>query len=124
MSDPATIKMLEEELEMKFMPVADYESAQQEISKSQSTLDEIQTKLESREKELEEATAKLKAVQDEKDELMKNPKFAALDNFCEGCKWGGPGNCGARVQYMMDTYNLGKVAAMLDLMDKDKCKKN
>ena len=124
MSDPATIKVLEEELEMKFMPVADYEAAQQEISKSQSTLDEIKSKLESREKELEEATTKLKAVQDEKEELMKNPKFAELDNFCEGCKWGGPGNCGARVQYLMDTYNQGKIAVMLDLMGKGLCKKN
>mmetsp|Transcript_13990 Transcript_13990/g.22968 ORF Transcript_13990/g.22968 Transcript_13990/m.22968 type:complete len:270 (-) Transcript_13990:203-1012(-) len=123
MSDPATLQQIEAEMDMKFMSIKEYEAAKQEIQASQTVFDEVKSKLETREKELEELNTKFQAVVDEKAELMKHPKFAGLDNFCEACSWGGPGSCGARVEYLMNTYNVGKVAAMLDLMGKDKCKK-
>mmetsp|Transcript_28715 Transcript_28715/g.48821 ORF Transcript_28715/g.48821 Transcript_28715/m.48821 type:complete len:270 (+) Transcript_28715:84-893(+) len=123
MSDPATLAMIEAETDMKFMPAVDYEAAKKEIEDSQTTLEAVKVKLEERTAELEEVTKSMQALEEEKEALMKDPKMAELDNFCSGCSWGGSANCGARVQYLMDTYNNAKVSAMLALMEQGKCKK-
>mmetsp|Transcript_24217 Transcript_24217/g.36052 ORF Transcript_24217/g.36052 Transcript_24217/m.36052 type:complete len:268 (-) Transcript_24217:165-968(-) len=122
MSDPATLAMIEAETDMKFMPAVDYEAAKKEIEDSQSSLEAIKLKLEERTAELEEVAKSMKALEEEKETLMKDPKITEVANFCTGCSWGGPGNCGTRVQYLMDTYNNAKITAMLALMEQGKCK--
>lgn len=122
MSDPATLAMLEAETDMKFMSAVDYEAAKKEIEDSQTSLEAVKLKLEERTAELEEVTKSMQGLVEEKETLMKDPKIAEVANFCTGCSWGGPGNCGARVQYLMDTHNNAKITAMLGLMEQGKCK--
>lgn len=106
---------------MKFMTVTEYDAAKKEIEDVETTLKQLTEKLEERTKELEKLGVDLAAAVEEKNTLLKDPKLAEVDQFCSSCKW-GPTNCGARVEYVMNTYNEPKIVVMLNLMKQGKCK--
>jgi len=123
MSNPDNLAYLEEETGMKFMSFEEYDSMKKEIDSSLSLTEQAKTKLDERTKELEERKKELETVKEEYEKAKSDPKFKELDNFCDSCKW-GPTNCGARVNYLIDTYNQGKISAMMALMKEGKCKKS
>ncbi len=108
-------------MDMKFMTVADYEAAKKEIEDVETTVKQLTEKLEERSKEMEKIADDVKAVEEEKNTLMKDPKLAEVDKFCSSCKW-GPTNCGARVEYVMANYNAPKMVTMMNLMKDGRCK--
>ena len=123
MSNPDNLAYLEEETGMKFMSFEEYDSVKKEVDSSLSLTEQAKTKLDERTKELEERKKELETVKEEYEKVKSDPKFKELDNFCESCKW-GPTNCGARVNYLVDTYNQGKIFSMIALMKEGKCKKS
>lgn len=123
MSNPDNLAYLEEETGMKFMSFEEYDRAKKEIDSALSLTEQAKTKLDERTKELEEKKKELETVKEEYEKAKSDPTFKELDNFCESCKW-GPTNCLARANYIVDTYNQGKISAMMALMKEGKCKKS
>ena len=123
MSNPDNLAYLEEETGMKFMSFEEYDSAKKEIDSSSDLTEQAKTKLDERTKELGEKKKELETIKEEYEKAKSDPKFKDLDNFCDSCKW-GPTTCGARVTYLIDTYNNGKIVAMMNLMKDGKCKKS
>ena len=122
-NDPVTIANIEEETDLKFMSVSEYDSAKKEIDDSLSNLEKVTKKLEERSKELEEKQKDFETIKTEYETLMKDPKLKELDNFCGECKWGGNTGCAARVEYLGSQYKVGKLEAKMGLMKDGKCKK-
>jgi len=120
MTDPETVKTIEENIEIKFIPVDVYTSMKEEITRNREKVDnndsvkQHEDDLLKRNKELEEMKLEYKEWETKGNSVLK------LDKWCGGCK-GGWGNCNQRVKYLSDTYHTPEVKAKVDIMDTGKC---
>jgi len=122
-SDPETIATLEEATEYKFMTMSEYEAMREEINSSSGRFDEIQADIDKQEAQLEEKTKEADAMRSEWETLMASP-LLELEKFCETCIWAQKTTCAGRMQFMIDTYGLGKVSATYTVMNEvPTCKK-
>jgi hypothetical protein len=123
LNDPETISTLEESTDMKFMPFEEYDAIKTEIEEARSKLTAHESTIEARTKEAEEKRSELAPLKEEYDRLVANSNLE-LDKFCDGCKWNGGSTCGARKQYLSDTYNTSPVEAIVSIMKSaPQCKK-
>ncbi|KAL7546966.1 hypothetical protein ACHAWF_010287 [Thalassiosira exigua] len=120
MTDPETVKTIEENIDIKFIPTDVYTSMSEEIERNQakvkddSGLKQHEADLALRTKELEEVRKEYEVIKAHGDKLL------GIDRWCGGCK-GGWGNCNARVRYLMDTYHTAEITAKVDIMTSGKC---
>ena len=120
MTDPETVKTIEENIDIKFIPVDVYTSMTEEIQRNNEKIaNNDQLKL--HEDDLVEKTAQLEVLKKEHAEVKaKGNSLLGLDKWCDTCK-GGWGNCGMRVKYLMDTYHTPEIKAKVDIMATGKC---
>mmetsp|Transcript_1157 Transcript_1157/g.2492 ORF Transcript_1157/g.2492 Transcript_1157/m.2492 type:complete len:239 (+) Transcript_1157:278-994(+) len=122
MNDPETIASLEEDSEMKFVTLQEYESKMKEIDGVQEKIKNSQETLEKRNKEAEEKQKEIEEIKDEHKKLMENP-LLGLANYNGGGRWSGKLSCDQRVSYLQDTYNTRPLIAKIDAMKHEGCKK-
>ena len=94
-----------------------------EIEGAPAKLEESKRVLEQRGEEAKKNQEEIKAIRGEHERLNEHPALGLAD-FCESCAWAGKTTCGERAQYMMDKYNMGKVAGRLSAMEVETCKKS
>ena len=122
MTDPETVKTIEENIEIKFIPVEVFSSMKDEIHRNQQKVADG-TGLKQHEEDLASRTKELEGMRKDYEEWKeKGNSVLHLDKWCDGCK-GGWGNCGQRIKYLMDTYHTPEIKAKVDIMSSGKCKK-
>ena len=122
-NDPETISYMETNMDMKFMPMGEYNSTLKEIDKAMQEKDRLVKLLLERTVEGNEKKEVLDTLSKEYNDLLSNPVLG-LDNLCGSCKWGGAGTCDERVQYLMNNYGLSLVTAKFAAMEKhESCRK-
>mmetsp|Transcript_17233 Transcript_17233/g.31144 ORF Transcript_17233/g.31144 Transcript_17233/m.31144 type:complete len:248 (-) Transcript_17233:213-956(-) len=120
MTDPETVKSIEESIDVKFIPLDVHKSMTEEIARNQDKI-KNNAGLKQHEEDLLKKTGELDGMKKEYDEWKaKGDKALGLDRWCDGCK-GGWGNCGARVKYLVDTYHTPEIKAKVDIMNSGKC---
>ena len=118
---PDTIQSMEENFDVKFVPVVMYTNIIDEISKNtakisnSTTLAQVEEDLSIRRKEME-------SIKVEHDQLVaKINEVLKLDNWCGSCK--GPwGRCRDRVDYLIVKYGQTEWKSQGDLMSQGHCK--
>jgi len=120
MTDPDTVKTIEENIEIKFIPVDVYKSMQEEISRNKEKVND-NAGLAQHEEDLAARTKELNELKSEYEQWKeKGNRMLGLEKWCGGCK-GGWGNCDGRVKYLMDTYHTPEIKAKVDIMKDGKC---
>ncbi|KAL7525728.1 hypothetical protein ACHAXR_001130 [Thalassiosira sp. AJA248-18] len=120
MTDPETVKNIEENIEIKFIPVDVYKSMTEEITRNKekvgndSSLKQHEDDYLKRRKEIEDMKVEYEAMKEKGNSVLK------LDKWCGGCK-GGWGNCDGRIKYLVDTYHTPEIKAKVDIMKTGKC---
>mmetsp|Transcript_6418 Transcript_6418/g.11165 ORF Transcript_6418/g.11165 Transcript_6418/m.11165 type:complete len:254 (-) Transcript_6418:211-972(-) len=122
MTDAETVKSIEENIDVKFIPLEVYKSMTEEITRNQEKI-----KDNSGLKQHEDDWAKKnEELQGMKKEFLvmkeKGDKVLGLDKWCGSCK-AGWGNCDVRVKYLFDTYHTPEIKAKVDIMKTGKCMK-
>lgn len=120
MTDPETVKTIEESIDVKFIPLDVHTSMTEEIARNRDKV-KNNNGLKQHEEDMVKKTAELDGIKKEYEEWMaKGNKALGMDKWCGGCK-GGWGNCGARVKYLVDTYHTAEIQAKVDIMKSGKC---
>ena len=125
MTDPETVKYIEESVEMKFVPIEVYDSMTAEMAHNEDVL--VKKKEEELAKKTEEekvALQELEGLSVEHEGLKEKAyKAVGLDQYCGECKWNGGTSCDARVSYLMDKYLDTQFYARAALLKQGLCKK-
>ncbi|KAL9180821.1 hypothetical protein ACHAXT_011274 [Thalassiosira profunda] len=122
MTDPETVKSIEENIEVKFIPVDVYNSMKDEITRNEEKMKDANG-LKQHEEDLLKKKGELDEMRKEYDAwTAKGNAALGLDKWCGACK-GGWGNCDGRVKYLMDTYHTPEIKAKVDIMKDGKCTK-
>jgi hypothetical protein len=116
LSDPETMKNIEESSGVKFMDVQDYQKKIKEIESFTTKIAEFEEKGKKYVPDLEVAKKEYAAMKPEYDKLVADP-LLGLDKFCGECGWQGRTNCNARLNYFETTHNLRTIAAKLAIME-------
>ena len=120
MTDPETVKSIEENIDIKFIPVDVYDSMTEEITRNNEKVANNDG-LKQHEEDLANKKAELEGMKKEYDEwVSKGNSILQLDKWCGHCK-GGWGPCDGRVKYLMDTYHTPEIKAKVDVMASGKC---
>ena len=120
MTDPETVKTIEENIDIKFIPVDVYNSMTEEIARNNEKITKNDS-LKQHEEDLMKRKEELESLRKEHEEVKaKGDKLLGLDKWCDSCK-GGWGNCGARIKYLMDTYHTPEIKGKVDIMAEGKC---
>lgn len=120
MTDPETVKTIEENIEIKFVPVDVYASMTEEIHRNSAKVKDNDG-LKQHEEDLVKKKAELEGMKkDYEDWKAKGDKVLGLEKWCGSCK-GGWGQCDGRIKYLMDTYHTPEIKAKVDLMGTGKC---
>ena len=120
MTDPETIKYVEESLEMKILSVDVYTAMTEELSELQKTLEQKEDEKIEYYKKDEERKKTLDSMRPEYDELLGK---SGLDKFCEECKWRGATSCFERMNHFMTKYGDSEIKAKVALLELDSCRK-
>mmetsp|Transcript_1747 Transcript_1747/g.3863 ORF Transcript_1747/g.3863 Transcript_1747/m.3863 type:complete len:250 (+) Transcript_1747:104-853(+) len=120
MTDPDTVRTIEENIDVKFIPIEVYDNMQKEIAKSAEMVGG-NTSLQQHETDLADKRKQLEGLRDDY-ELWKSKgdTILGMDKWCGSCK-GGWGNCDNRVRYLADTYHTPEIKARVDIMKDGKC---
>ena len=120
MTDPETVKTIEENIDIKFIPVDVYNSMTEEIARNNEKITKNDS-LKQHEEDLIKRKEELESLRKEHEEVKaKGDQLLGLDKWCDSCK-GGWGNCGARIKYLMDTYHTPEIKGKVDIMAEGKC---
>jgi len=122
MTDAETVKSIEENIDVKFIPLEVYKSMTEEITRNQEKIKD-NSGLKQHEDDWAKKNEELQGMK--KDFLVmkeKGDKVLGLDKWCGGCK-GGWGNCDGRIKYLSDTYHTPEIKAKVDIMKTGKCMK-
>jgi hypothetical protein len=125
-ADPAFIASLEEEMEVKFMDVNEYNEKQQELNNVTPLLEKKKAELTSKTEELEKLRMEVDPLKKEYDRLVNDPKNP-IKLWCGDCNWprGGPKkSCDSRLEFMMDTYGVAVIEGKIAIMKDGRCKKS
>ena len=123
LNDPETIASIEESSDLKFMTTSDYEAKREAIEGAAVRIKDKEEEMKIKAAKAEEVHKELEAAKAEYEKLMASPMLD-ITKYCETCTWAGKTTCGQRVQFMMDTYNMGKIASMNSAMEVATCKKS
>lgn len=120
MTDPDTVKNIEESIDIKFIPADVHKSMTEEIARNREKIKD-NAGLRQHEEDYAKKKAELDGMKKEYDEWKaKGDKILNLDKWCGECK-GGWGNCGARIKYLGDTYHTPEIKAKVEIMNTGKC---
>jgi len=120
MTDPETVKTIEESIDVKFVPVDVYKSMDEEIKRNQDKIKD-NTSLAKHEADLKVKLEEIAAVKVEATMWKaKGDAILGLDKWCGGCK-AGWGNCQMRVVYLRDTYHSSEIESKVNIMKEGKC---
>jgi len=105
LNDPETVSYMEENLDMKFVSVGEYNTIRTDTEVAMKEIERLTPLIEERTVELNEKKEVLDTLTKEYNELMSSP-ILGLDKFCGTCPWGGGGraSCDERVAYLMNKY--------------------
>jgi len=120
MTDAETVKSIEENIDVKFIPLEVYKSMTEEITRNQEKIKD-NSGLKQHEDDWAKKNEELQGMK--KDFLVmkeKGDKVLGLDKWCGGCK-GGWGNCDGRIKYLSDTYHTPEIKAKVVIMSQGKC---
>lgn len=120
LKNPETIANVEESSGLKFMAMDEYEYKKKEIEDSAVRITSLTEKLKKQNQEAEEKQKEVELVKVEYDSLVGNP-LVGLDKYCGSCTWAPGKTCDARVQFMINTYNMGPIAAKVHAMGVPSC---
>mmetsp|Transcript_11268 Transcript_11268/g.23724 ORF Transcript_11268/g.23724 Transcript_11268/m.23724 type:complete len:253 (-) Transcript_11268:270-1028(-) len=117
-TEPQTIKYVEESLGWKFISMDIYNAITEEMKDIQKQIEERHAEIEENGKKLEKCRLEAPVVKKEHDEIMARMTvlFPELNKFCGECKWYGPTSCEERMNYLMQTYGNKEWETKLDLM--------
>jgi hypothetical protein len=122
MTDPETVKSIEDSIDVKFIPLDVFKSMQDEIARNQAKAKD-KSGYEKHEADWKEKNDKLEEIKKEHVVLEEQVnKVLGLDKWCGGCK-AGWGNCDMRIRYLVDTYHSQELGAKLEIIKEGKCLK-
>lgn len=120
MTDPETVKSIEESIDVKLVPVEVFQSINEEIAENQEKVKDT-SDLDKREKEYNDKNEELETMKKEREELKEKANTVLeLGKWCGHCKHGW-GYCNARIAYLMDTYHSQEMTTKLELMEQGRC---
>ena len=125
-ADPAFIASLEEEMEVKFMDVNEYNKKQEELKNVNPLLEKKKAELASKTEELDKLRKEIDPLKKEHDRLVNDPKNP-VKLWCGDCNWprGGPKkSCDSRLEFVMDTYGVAVIEGKIEIMKDGRCKKS
>lgn len=120
MTDPETVKSIEDSTDMKFVPLEVFQSIHDEIARNEDKVKDTQGQ-DDHQKDYDSKKEELDAMKKEYEELKaKANTVLGLDKWCGHCKagWGG---CDQRIRYLMDTYHSQEITTKLEIMETGKC---
>mmetsp|Transcript_28422 Transcript_28422/g.60198 ORF Transcript_28422/g.60198 Transcript_28422/m.60198 type:complete len:249 (+) Transcript_28422:158-904(+) len=122
MTDPDTVKTIEESIDIKFVPADVHKSMTEEIARNREKIKD-NAGLKQHEEDYAKKKAELDGMKKEYAEWQAKGNTAlGLDKWCGSCK-GGWGSCDGRVKYLSDTYHTPEIKAKVDIMSSGKCVK-
>ena len=120
MTDPDTVRTIEESIDIKFIPADVYTSMTEEITRNKGKLEKNDA-IKSHEEDLAKNQKEMEDLKKEyEDWKAKGDKVLKLDKWCGSCK-GGWGNCDQRINYLKDTYHTPEIKGKVEIMDTGKC---
>mmetsp|Transcript_26578 Transcript_26578/g.45364 ORF Transcript_26578/g.45364 Transcript_26578/m.45364 type:complete len:250 (-) Transcript_26578:166-915(-) len=120
MTDPETVKSIEDNIDVKFIPLDVFKSMSEEITRNQEKIKD-NAGLKQHEDDYIKKKGELETLKKEYDEMKaRGDAILGLDKWCGGCK-GGWGQCDARIKYLSDTYHTPEIKAKVDIMNTGKC---
>lgn len=115
------VALIEASSDLRFMTVAKYEYAQEEINHVREHTASGDGVFRMISKNGERVQEEMKAVRAEHDELRASFAF----EFCEACHWGwgtdGPVPCGERVKFLKEKYLINELDAKIQAMTRPSC---
>lgn len=122
MTDPDTVKSIEESIDIKFIPVDVHQSMTEEIARNRAKIND-NAGLKTHEEDYAKKKEELEGMKQEYDEwVVKGNTILNLDKWCGTCK-GGWGRCDVRVKYLGDTYHVNPMKAKVEIMGTGMCVK-
>lgn len=125
-ADPAFIASLEEEMEVKFMDVNEYNKLQEELKNVNPLLEKKKAELASKTEELDKLRKEVEPLRKEFETMFNDPKNP-VKLWCGDCNWprGGPKkSCDTRLEFMIDTYGVAVIEGKIAIMKDGRCKKS
>ena len=122
LNDPETLANLQEASGLKFLSMPEYEAMQREVDGSSEIIAKAEEELQKKQVEMEEKMKEVDSLVAEHNGLLENP-LLGLGNFCGDCTWNGGITCGARAQFLQDTYKVKPIAAKVTVMEVESCNK-
>lgn len=120
MTDPETVKSIEDNIDVKFIPLEVFASINDEITRNQAKVKDS-SGLDQHDADLKKKNEELEVMKKEFVELKeKADKVLGLDRWCGGCKEGW-GWCDVRIKYLVDTYHSPVLQTKLEIMQEGKC---
>ena len=117
---------VEEEMEVKFMDVNEYNEKQQELNNVTPLLEKKKAELTSKTEELEKLRKEIDPLKKEFETVFNDPKNP-IKLWCGDCNWprGGPKkSCDSRLEFTMDTYGVAVIEGKIAIMKDGRCKKS
>mmetsp|Transcript_14139 Transcript_14139/g.28830 ORF Transcript_14139/g.28830 Transcript_14139/m.28830 type:complete len:247 (+) Transcript_14139:172-912(+) len=122
-TDPRTIRYVENSLRLKFISVDIYNAKSDELKRMLTKIKNKQRDIEIDEKKVNEILIDATPFDQEYDELMVRANHLfGLDNFCVNCKFKGSTTCGGRMNYLMDKYGDSQLKSKVAMLSFPQCK--
>ena len=120
MTDPETVKSIEDNIDVKFVPLEVYKSMRDAISRNQDKIMDT-SGYNQHQADWNKKNEELEGMKKEHSELKATAdRVLGLDKWCGHCK-AGWGNCNSRIKYLMDTYHSPEMRSKLEIMKEGKC---
>ena len=122
LADPDMVASIEEDVDLKIIPLKQYEEMKWEIGYHEKAVAEmIKYGLSKYEAEAEEyKSEEWQEVRREHAAVMEKAEKVWFSNWCGHCK-AGSNNCDRRVQFLKNQYNTRELTAKINLMKKGRC---
>lgn len=119
-SNPEARQNLEDMLDLKFVPVEEYNQHLKEMADVESLLESKRPSLEEKTLKLKELNESITGIQAEKEGLLQK---LGVQKFCGGCKTRRGVNCNARLAYVKEKYGKSDLVSKLEVLtDEPTCK--
>lgn len=122
-TDPRTLRYVENSMRLKFISVDVYNAKNDELKRMLTKIKNKRSDIEIDERKINEIFINAAPFDQEYDELMvKANDLFGLDKFCVNCKFKGSTTCGGRMNYLMDKYGDSQLKSKMAVLSFPQCK--
>ncbi len=125
-TDPQTIRHVEESLDVKFISVDMYNAFNAETEKIQNKIKEREREIADNAKKIDHYRTEAAPYNGEYEELIsKANELFELEKFCPECGWKGSKKttCASRMSFLMERYGDTPLKAKMAMIESPGCKR-